>query len=47
MVRKLVKATPPKISVKNLRLSYGESEVIHGISFDVEENQIFSVIGPA
>lgn len=42
-----MKATPPKISVKDLRLSYGNNEVIHGISFDVEENQIFSVIGPA
>lgn len=37
----------PKISVKDLRLSYGKNEVIHGISFDVEQNQIFSVIGPA
>ena len=42
-----MKVAPPKISVKNLRLSYGATEVIHGISFDVEENQIFSVIGPA
>ena len=38
---------PPKISVKDLRLSYGGKEVIHGISFDIPEHEIFAVIGPA
>jgi phosphate transport system ATP-binding protein len=37
----------PKIDVSNLRLSYGEKEIIHGISFDVRHNEIFAVIGPA
>jgi phosphate transport system ATP-binding protein len=37
----------PKISVKDLRLAYGKKEVIHGISFDVPEHEIFAVIGPA
>ena len=37
----------PKISVENLRLSYGGKEVLHGISFDVAPNQIFAIIGPA
>jgi phosphate transport system ATP-binding protein len=37
----------PKIEVKDLRLSYGGKEVIHGISFDVRPNEIFAVIGPA
>lgn len=37
----------PKIAVSDLRLSYGDSEVIHGISFDVAENEIFAIIGPA
>ena len=36
-----------KIEVSNLRLSYGAREVIHGISFDVYENEILGVIGPA
>ncbi len=39
--------TQTKISVKDLRLSYGGKEVIHGISFDVPEHEIFAVIGPA
>src|SRR5688572_10916855 len=36
-----------KIEVSNLRLSYGAREVIHGITFDIRENEIFGVIGPA
>src|SRR5688500_19240493 len=36
-----------KIEISNLRLSYGGKEVIHGISFDVYENEILGVIGPA
>ncbi|HON07835.1 MAG TPA: phosphate ABC transporter ATP-binding protein [Verrucomicrobiota bacterium] len=36
-----------KIEVRNLRLSYGHKEVIHNISFDVYENEILAVIGPA
>ncbi|MGZ8920783.1 MAG: phosphate ABC transporter ATP-binding protein [Limisphaerales bacterium] len=36
-----------KIEVSNLRLSYGSREVIHGISFEIYENEILGVIGPA
>jgi len=36
-----------RIEVRNLRLSYGPREVIHGISFDIGSNEIFGVIGPA
>ena len=36
-----------KIEVANLRLAYGSKEVIHGISFDIYENEILGVIGPA
>jgi phosphate transport system ATP-binding protein len=36
-----------KVEVENLRLSYGNKEVIHGISFHIEENEILGVIGPA
>lgn len=35
------------ISVENLRLSYGTTEVLHGISFAIRRNEIFSIIGPA
>jgi phosphate transport system ATP-binding protein len=38
---------PPKITVRDLKLRYGEQEVIHGISFDVYPNEIFAIIGPA
>jgi phosphate transport system ATP-binding protein len=36
-----------KIEVQDLRLSYGPREVIHGISFDIYQNEILGVIGPA
>jgi phosphate transport system ATP-binding protein len=35
------------IEIQNLRLSYGGTEVIHGISFDVFRNEILGIIGPA
>jgi len=35
------------IIVQDLRLSYGQKEIIHGISFDVSRNEILGVIGPA
>ena len=40
-------ALAPKVEVSNLRLSYGAREVIHGISFHVEPNEILGIIGPA
>lgn len=40
-------AGTPEIEVRDLRLSYGAHEVIHGISFDVRKNEILAVIGPA
>jgi phosphate transport system ATP-binding protein len=42
----MVKETP-KLSVGDLRAWYGEREVIHGISFDINSNEIFGIIGPA
>jgi phosphate transport system ATP-binding protein len=39
--------SPPKIQVRDLRLSYGTNQVLGGISFDVDRNDIFAVIGPA
>ncbi len=35
------------IEVRDLRLSYGAREVLHGLSFDVELHEILAVIGPA
>jgi phosphate transport system ATP-binding protein len=40
-------AKPKKIEVSNLRLSFGSKEVLHGISFDVRQSEIFAIIGPA
>jgi phosphate transport system ATP-binding protein len=42
-----VTETPHKIEVEDLRLAYDAKEVIHGISFTVEPNEILAVIGPA
>jgi len=36
-----------KIEVQDLRLAYDSKEVLHSISFDVVENEILGVIGPA
>src|SRR4029079_9584206 len=41
----MVKAS--KVSVQDLHLRYGTKEVIHGIDFEVQENEILGVIGPA
>ena len=35
------------VEVRDLRLSYGPKEVIHGISFNIYRNEILGVIGPA
>jgi phosphate transport system ATP-binding protein len=42
-----VEADSVKISVRDLRLSYGNKRVLHGISFDVQRHEIFGIIGPA
>jgi phosphate transport system ATP-binding protein len=40
-------SAPPRITVRDLRLAYGQKEVIHGISFLIQPNEIFGIIGPA
>ncbi len=40
-------SVPKKIEVTDLRTSYGAKEVHHGISFHIEPNEIFAIIGPA
>src|SRR5664279_1720931 len=37
----------PQIDVRDLRLAYGHKEVLHGISFDIQRNEIFGIIGPS
>ncbi len=34
------------IEVKNLKKSFGKSKAVNGISFEVEENEIFGLLGP-
>jgi phosphate transport system ATP-binding protein len=36
-----------QVTVENLRLSYAEKEVLHGISFEIHRNEIFGIIGPS
>lgn len=36
-----------RIEVQDLRVAYGTREAIHGISFEVQANEILGVIGPA
>jgi len=36
-----------KLNISDLRAWYGQNEVIHGISFDIPQNEIFGIIGPA
>src|ERR1039457_2468379 len=42
-----VSHTDPLIRVHDLKVRYGHREVVHGISFDVQKNEIFAIIGPA
>jgi phospholipid/cholesterol/gamma-HCH transport system ATP-binding protein len=37
--------TEPVISVRNLRVSYGEREILHGISFDVVRGETLVILG--
>jgi phosphate transport system ATP-binding protein len=37
----------PIVQVEDLRLAYGTTEVLHGVSFTVARHEIFAIIGPA
>jgi len=37
--------TEPVISLRNLRVSYGEREILHGISFDVTRGETLVILG--
>jgi len=43
----LLTASPPEpvISLRNLRVSYGEREILHGISFDVMRGETLVILG--
>ena len=36
-----------KLGVKDLAIRYGQDTALEGVSFDVQENEIFGIIGPA
>src|SRR5271154_6358694 len=38
-------ATPSAISVRNLRVKYGEREILHGISFEVPAGETMVILG--
>ena len=38
-------APEPQISVRNLRVSYGEQEILHGIGFDVVQGETLAILG--
>src|SRR5213592_3842551 len=37
--------TEAMISLRNLRVSYGEREILHGIGFDVREGETLVILG--
>ncbi|MGH9403994.1 MAG: ABC transporter ATP-binding protein [Terriglobia bacterium] len=45
MSESVAEAERPVISVVNLRVSYGEREILHGISFDVRRGETLVVLG--
>jgi len=43
----MVNSAAHKVEVEDLRVSYGTKEVLHGISFHIEPNEVLGIIGPA
>jgi len=39
------KSAQPAISVRDLRVKYGEREILHGISFDIPEGETLVILG--
>ena len=37
----------PKVEVRDLAISYGETPVLSGVTLEVREHEIFGIIGPA
>jgi ABC-type phosphate transport system ATPase subunit len=36
-----------KLGVKDLSISYAGERVLEGVNFDIQEHEIFGIIGPA
>jgi phosphate transport system ATP-binding protein len=36
-----------KLGVKDLAISYGKETILEGVNFDIQEHEIFGIIGPA
>ena len=45
--QELAPTANPKIHIRDFFFSYGETEVLHGISFDIPEKQVTALIGPS
>jgi ABC-type multidrug transport system ATPase subunit len=41
------RAAGPAVTVRNLRVSRGRREVLHGLSFDVQRGSVTGLIGPS
>jgi phosphate transport system ATP-binding protein len=39
--------TPPLVTVRGLRIAYGDKVVLQDVDLDVQQNEIFGIIGPA
>ncbi|BDM66809.1 multidrug ABC transporter ATP-binding protein [Streptomyces nigrescens] len=39
-------AAPPVIQVSGLRMSYGSTDVLHGVDLDVRRGEVFALLGP-
>ena len=37
----------PIISAKNIKKSYGQTEVLHGVSLDVKQGEVLAIMGPS
>ena len=38
---------PVKLRVRDLAISYGNTQALHGVNLDIHEHEIFGIIGPA
>ena len=37
----------PIISAKNIKKSYGQTKVLHGVSLDVKQGEVLAIMGPS
>src|SRR5689334_10888513 len=45
MLEKTPSATPPMLAVKDLEAWYGESHILHGVSFEVRAGEVVTLLG--